>query len=244
LSERISITPQQIITRNASGNITFNTNNLYLKTDPSGELFAGGNTRSPMIYGQNSIVDDTTSGFFSGTNYFYAPFNTNFSRDIWYEVPNLTGSASLQFSRAWERTAGSRVFESPNWRGVTYYNNNTGITESTQAIYKWNLSLFGRNEGLTDQYGNRAYNTISLIIYPTILNLPPGPINPAGGIFLLNYQANEHLNYTTTMVDGYSNVTVLTLAQLAPYNSMGVFVRPQSMYISRNPIKIALAVTP
>jgi hypothetical protein len=246
LVERIRITPQQIITRNASGNETFNTNNLYLKTDPSGELYAGGNTRSPMIYGQNNVADDTSSGFFAGTTYFYSTFFTGAmtTRVIEYEVPAMSGTPTLVFSNAWIPVQGYRVFESPTWRSINYYNYNTGTVTNTQGIYKWQLTYFGKNDGLTDSYGNPAFSIVNLMIYPIISNLPGGPLNPAGGIFQLNYEPSEHSNYTTTVVDGYGNATVRTLGQLGPYNSALVYNRPHSLYSFRNPTLIALAVTP
>jgi len=246
LSERIKITPEQIITRNANGNVTFNTNNLYLKTDPNGELFAGGNTRSPMIYGQNTIADDLNSGFFAGTTYFYSTFFTGAAstRSIEYEVPAMSGTPTIVFSNAWDRLAWSIVFESPTWRNVNYYNYNTGTVTNTQAIYKWRVAMFGRFEGALDQYGNRTYSTNILMIYPEISNLPGGPLNPAGGVFRLNYEPNEHANYSVIQQDEFGNNITFTLSQLAPYANSLLHFRPHSMYAFRNPIKIALAVTP
>jgi hypothetical protein len=226
LSEAIRITPQQIITRNLSGQITFNTDNLYIKTDPNGVLFAGGNTRSPMIYGQNTIGDDQSSGFFAGTSFFASDFfPTGFSRTIQYWIPNISSQPRIVFSSNWNQNGS--VFQTPDWRPVVYYDANTAQRSNTQAIYKWAVA-----------YGNNGLHSI----WPIIFNLPTGPLNPAGGIFELAYSANEHSNYTIQTTDGYGNVITYRYQDLYGFPQM--YSRPHSMYTSRNPIQLSLNITP
>lgn len=47
---KVEITPSRIITRDNSGNTTFDTNNLYLKTDPTGSMKLGGFNRLPVYF--------------------------------------------------------------------------------------------------------------------------------------------------------------------------------------------------
>lgn len=54
---KVEITSNRIITRDNSGNTTFDTNNLYLKTDAGGSMFIGGWSRQPVYYGLASATD-------------------------------------------------------------------------------------------------------------------------------------------------------------------------------------------
>ncbi len=62
--ERIKITGNKIVTRRADNSISFDTDNLYLKTDPSGTLKAGGYERCPVLRGYTTIADSTALGGF------------------------------------------------------------------------------------------------------------------------------------------------------------------------------------
>jgi hypothetical protein len=55
LVNKVEITPSRIITRNASGTTTFDTNNLYLKTDAGGSMYVGGFKRLPVYYGVMAV---------------------------------------------------------------------------------------------------------------------------------------------------------------------------------------------
>jgi hypothetical protein len=62
LVERIRITSSNITTKDASGNITFDTDRLYLKTDSGGSLKAGGYQKVPtMSGGYSSLVPITNT---------------------------------------------------------------------------------------------------------------------------------------------------------------------------------------
>lgn len=66
--ERIKITPYNITCKDAYGGETFNTNNAYLKTDPSGQLRAGGYADVPAIYGSAAYgagaISDHDNGWY------------------------------------------------------------------------------------------------------------------------------------------------------------------------------------
>jgi len=67
LVERIRITSSKITTKDASGNITFDTDRLYLKTDSGGSLKAGGYQKVPTMsggYNQYVPITNTDLGMF------------------------------------------------------------------------------------------------------------------------------------------------------------------------------------
>lgn len=55
--DRIKITTNNITCRNASNQVTFNTNNQYLKSDPNGVFKAGGILQAPIVYGTGLAAD-------------------------------------------------------------------------------------------------------------------------------------------------------------------------------------------
>jgi len=59
--ERIKITPTEIVTKNNAGNITFSTNNKYVKTQTGGQFSTSGYNRAPTIYGWD---------YFMGNNHY------------------------------------------------------------------------------------------------------------------------------------------------------------------------------
>lgn len=62
--ERLKITPSQIVIKNSSNVTTFDTENLYLKTDPSASFKLGGYTKSPLIYGWGSTIGNYDNGWY------------------------------------------------------------------------------------------------------------------------------------------------------------------------------------
>jgi hypothetical protein len=64
LVERIKISQTKITTRRADNSISFDTDNLYLKTDPAGTLKAGGYERCPVLTGYGTITEKTALGGF------------------------------------------------------------------------------------------------------------------------------------------------------------------------------------
>lgn len=63
--ERVRINPDQIILKNASNGTVFDTNRYYLKTDPSGQLKAGGYDKCPSIYGLAGGISDKNTGWYT-----------------------------------------------------------------------------------------------------------------------------------------------------------------------------------
>ena len=66
-NKEITINKDRIVVKKLIGSnleTVFSTDNLYLKTDPSGVLKAGGYERCPVVVGYGSIIDDTRYGGF------------------------------------------------------------------------------------------------------------------------------------------------------------------------------------
>lgn len=93
--DRIKITPSEIVTRDAANNITFSTNYLYLKTDPTGTMSIGGWVRQP-VYGQsmsatatNQVLTDMTAAGHSDTilDMSYSTIKLRmYDQATWYEM--------------------------------------------------------------------------------------------------------------------------------------------------------------
>jgi hypothetical protein len=54
--ERVRINSSQIILKDSDNRVSFDTANFYLKTDPNGQLKAGGYAESPSIWGYNDGI--------------------------------------------------------------------------------------------------------------------------------------------------------------------------------------------
>lgn len=55
--QRVKINSSEIVIKNADGNEIFNTANLYLKTDPNGQIKVGGYGSCPTVFGNGSVTD-------------------------------------------------------------------------------------------------------------------------------------------------------------------------------------------
>jgi hypothetical protein len=90
LVERIKITPSNITTKDASGNITFNTDNFYLKKSTDGTFKIGEYSRIPILIGEvygsgyQEIYDDDAHGY-------------QFIKDISWNGSWLTSTNSIGF---------------------------------------------------------------------------------------------------------------------------------------------------
>lgn len=243
--ERVKITPSQILLKDSSGNDTFNTNNYYLKTG-SGTLYAGGNTRTPAIYGQNSISDHVDKGYYTPGLFTSAVNFTQAEDKVWvYNVPKAT-TLRLTFSDDWE--AFGNYLSSNNTRSINYWNYNTLELSATGYQYRWTVSRIGRiSSKTTDNYGNASYGESYHAVWPIFLGIPPAPTNPAGGTFELSWTANEHLTWTRTYTstDNYGNVSTgtYTFNNLFGGNQT-LYWRPHGMFTGREPEALSLAVTP
>lgn len=69
--DRISITTGRIITRDANNNVTFDSNDEYMRTDTNGQFQAGGHFSVPVVYGSGGVADigqhDAAGGFLETT---------------------------------------------------------------------------------------------------------------------------------------------------------------------------------
>ena len=52
--DRVFISDNTFITRNANNNITFSADRYYVKNDPNGSFFLGGVTTTPVLVGRTS----------------------------------------------------------------------------------------------------------------------------------------------------------------------------------------------
>jgi hypothetical protein len=251
LSERIRITPQQIITRNSSGKVTFNTDNFYLKTG-SGTLFAGGNTRAPAIYGQNIITDHPVlggyaSGLYSSSQSIGNVQNNSTPGSLVYTTPKCS-SLVYYFSENWG-FAGIH-FTSQTLRTVNVYDWDTNQMYSGPQ-FRWGIGPFNRLDSgvfYPDPYGggSTVYGETRVMIYP-IANSSLPPVSAANGVtYILNYTYSELFNASAlvTTTDYYGN-PVTNTAYIYQYYGLGdVRVRPHGVFITRNPVQLSLAVTP
>ena len=264
--ERIRITPSQILARDGSGNITFNTDYAYLKTG-SGTSYVGGYQRVPAIYGTAgtgvSIIDHAEYGGYvsdikSGETFY--PTSTN--NHYWY-VPK-----SDQVTFKLLPNAGDLIvapFTSPYWRTVQYYNSDTGGYYDTYISYKWAISLWGFDP-YDNGYGGTAYSRFEWQIYPIFTTDSfPTVTNPSGGAYVLSYSANEWGDYSLTQYgyDDYGNYLPMTYYGLNYYTARTVLTydeygnsyyqnipaeplywRKNAIFCTRNPVAVSLAVTP
>ena len=244
--EKVKITPSQILLKDSSGTEKFNTNNYYLKTG-SGTLYAGGNTRTPAIYGQNTISDHVDKGYYT-PGLFTQAINFNQAEDwLWvYNVPKAS-SLRITFSDDWE-AFGNQLTANSN-RTLKYYNYNTlQLSTMTGYEYKWIVSRVGRISSRTvDSYGNASYGESYFAVWPIFYSTPPAPTNPAGGTYEVSWTANEHLTWTRpySTTDNYGNVTngTYTFNTLFGGNQT-LYWRIHGMFTGREPEALSLAVTP
>ena len=251
MSERIRITPQQIITRNSSGKVTFNTDNFYLKTG-SGTLFAGGNTRAPAIYGQNTITDHPVLGGYAAGLYNSSQSigniqNNNTPGSLVYTTPKCS-SLVYYFSENWGFTG--TQFTSQTLRTVNVYDWDTNQMYSGPQ-FRWGIGLFNRLDTevfISDGYGggSTTYGETRLMIYP-IANSSLPPVSAANGVtYILNYTYSELFNASGVIsgTDYSGNPFTQTAFIYNIYDLGDVRIRPHGVFITRNPVQLSLAVTP
>lgn len=265
--ERVRITPSQIVTRDAGGSITFNTDYSYLKTG-SGTLYAGGYQRAPAIYGtadgSTVIVDHNsygegwyTSEIKTGSSSFY-PTSTGTYQ---WSVPKATDISWLYLPGA--GTSLGRTFVSSNVRWAQYYSYDTFSYSNSGVRYQWAISDFGYDP-YTDNYGT-SYGRSQWEIYPLFTSTNfPAITNPNGGAISLEYSANEYGDYyrtvTTTDPYGYTRtyndygLNYYTARTGISYDEGGsgtvynipaspIYWRPGGFFTKKAPVALSLAVT-
>ena len=244
--ERVKITPSKILLKDADGNIKFDTDNLYLKTG-SGTLYAGGNVRTPAIYGQNSVIDHTDSGFYTPGLFSPAVNFEQANNKKWvYNVPK-SSSLRIRFSDDWE-TYGNQL-DAPSQRTLQYYNYNTlQLVDLPDYKYIWTIARVGKKSTKsTDNYGAVSYGQWYTAVWPVFLNVPPPPTNPAGGTYEILWTANEHLTWSKTVTGvGAYGVPFSNTYTFNSFFGEGTTInwRTHGMFTDRAPEALALAVTP
>lgn len=256
--ERVKITPSQILLKDSSGNIKFNTDYSYIKTG-GGTLYAGGYARAPAIYGQNSIYDHTESGQYT-TGLLKGTFQATTDYFLAVKVPKAEGY-TFKNNLTIEGDAYGLPFVAPSLRFVEYLNYDTQTTSNTSTTFYWKIQQYGY--GAVDLgEGNTGYSGIRWEIEPILSsNILSGQSNPNGGRFIFRYSANEYVNYTATIAsyDEYGNPINITFyggqyygirtyadEYGTPYSvpAETIYIRSSSIFSTRNPVALSLAVTP
>lgn len=244
MSERIRITPQQIVARNSSGDITFNTDYNYIKTG-SGTLFAGGNTRAPAIYGQNTISDHGYhGGYCTGIqNQQFGSLSAAYG-ELRYEIPKCN-FVTLQFSEKWVEI-GPR-FLAPS-RNTEFLNYDTGQQTQLSFVYRFSMlvSMFGLiGTEYSDETGS-GYYTTQLMAWPNFFDIPPAVTSASGGVYILPVPQGTIKNAlrTITYNDEFGNAIVSSQTVEQFYYETPIWVRPHSLFVYRSPTALSLARTP
>lgn len=227
-TERIKITPSNITIRDASSNILFDTDRKYLKTG-SGTLYSGGNTRSPMVTGQNSIGDHTEFGYFLPIYSNQVNFNAAVTDTTWFILPKCD-SYSLVFNPTSADNSEPYYNYTTSARNMKYYNYNTETTITLPNQFYWHLGLV---------------NGSTFMAYPVAINGWPAITNGAGGSLGFPWTANEHtigLTNTVSGTDSYGNI-VTSVYSLTTYLGGNPVLKPMGFMINRSPVALSLAVT-
>lgn len=256
--ERVKITPSQILLKDSSGNIKFNTDYSYIKTG-GGTLYAGGYARAPAIYGQNSIYDHTESGQYA-TGLLKGTFPATTSHFLAVKVPKAEGY-TFKNNLTIEGEASGLPFIAPSSRFVEYLNYDTQITSNTNTTFYWKIQQYGY-DAFTDSDGNTGYSSFRWEIEPILNgNILSGQSNPNGGRFIFRYSANEHLNYSRIgyVYDEFSGSVPVTQYGSQFYGPQNVtdefgnsytipaktiYIRSSSIFSTKTPVALSLAVTP
>jgi hypothetical protein len=257
LVERVKITPSQIVLKDSGGNIKFNTDYAYIKTG-GGTLFAGGYQRAPAIYGQNSVTDHPSEGWYMSSIFTGNTFHPNEDWRYYWNVPKANSVEFRILADASVDGWGPPAFTSANTsRKLQYYNNDTGVRSDTTITYQWAMTRRGYNldsEGNPSTYQWQAYPIFTTNVFPEVTN-------PRGGTYEIVYAANEHLNWrriftgtdeygvpysntqygsqyygARTYTDEYGN-SYTTPAETIYWRRNGIFTK-------RSPVALSLAVTP
>jgi hypothetical protein len=196
LVNKVEITPSRIITRDSSGNSTFDTNNLYLKTDPTGSMQIGGYTQVPgyrayFLYTQEGII--------------YYPENTGYAMTLG-DCHNYNGTVP-----ATNAASGYYSFYAP--AGITEWISSCGITMPQGA------PLFMLIEGTTpmgaikykNNYGDTYADvgTVYLKLVQMVFRVP----NQQGQFFMLPFieiMHDEIVDAYNTYGEGYYQVYFLS----------------------------------
>lgn len=252
--ERVKITSSQILLKDSSGNIKFNTDSYYLKTG-SGTLYAGGYDRAPAIYGQNSVYDHTDSGQYTAGLFNGATFSPLINWNYYQNVPKSDSIIYKSFGQ------GGALIQPPfasSVRTLKYFNYDTRVLSDTNITYTWQISAYGYNP---DAEG--AYTSTQWEVSPVFnTNYLPAITNPNGGTYEISYTANEYGSWSRTRVItdpeyGYQTTVTEYGSQYYTarpsvdefgnsYTTPGqpIYWRRNGIFSTRNPVSLSLAVTP
>ena len=236
--ERVRITPSQIILRDSSGNVKFDTNNYYFKTNAGGNFSVSGDRPAVTVYGKlqtgarRIAYRDTgwsNTGIYGGyptlnqnIEYLYYIPKCNYAR-IWKSEHLVTWSQynSVQTPRNYTQA----IYSSSYRPFYTYDGRYPWYDQRYEGLMRWN---FGAVYDYTaeDAYGNP---TMKYRVWPELL-INPISYSVVGREMRLPMTANEFANWTgtwTQLPDGYGNgggTFTKTLAQtpwgaINPYTS-------------------------
>lgn len=147
--ERVLINSSQIILKDATSAETFNTANLYLKTDPSGQLKAGGYAECPSVWGTGSGISNKPTGWYPAQ---VVEGTYTKGQNLVIAVPKSTSSKLVTTANVPLEPASLNFFSQPQ---IAYFNGaNSGRT------FRWvgNRSVTGGDE----------YSGVSIVYYAWI----------------------------------------------------------------------------
>jgi hypothetical protein len=184
--ERVRINGSQIILKNANNAAVFNTANFYLKTDPNGQLKAGGYAEVPSVWGYEiqNISNKTTGGYTSGIvsgvinrNVFMTTYST--------KVPKYTTGKIVLEPRYILPTAANTYFSDNK---TAYFNG-----EYTGTTYRWAGGIVPVGE--------------SYIYGAWISDFIP-PARTQSGTWEFYFYPSDLVNWIRYQPDGYGNIYV------------------------------------
>ena len=154
--DRIKITTNNITCRNASNQVTFNTNNQYLKSDPNGVFKAGGVLQAPIVYGQGLAADmnygPLRSGYPITRNYSVGQSHTTNGARVVGNNLFLTGRKNVNLYENIIREIDTVTWfayavttpQATNYKGYNFYYD--GAYQSTNLYYV-PIIIYGRTYG-------------------------------------------------------------------------------------------------
>lgn len=199
--ERIKMQSNRLLTKDASGNVTFDSNNLYLKTVSSGDFSAGGLRQVSMFHGVtqgSSQISNIQSHPIAGAAMVKNGFNV---------IPNADGAGGTRTGRvAWQKPNSTDTHK--------YYSTATSAVENTPASYAESASLrtyFVPQGVQTLSNGPSPWLSANSTLFfgaqePQILTYPS-----SGGYLLKKW--NAHI-YTARAIESYTTTSGKSLLPL------------------------------
>ena len=195
--ERIKMQSNRLLTKDASGNVTFDSNNLYLKTVSSGDFSAGGLRQVSMFrgnsYGSSQIANIQPDPI-AGAAMIKSGYNV---------IPNADGAGGTRTGRvAWQKPNSTNTHK--------YYLSGGSVVEYTPASYAESASLrtYFVPEGIQTLFTgpNSSIDPLNGAQEPSIMTYPS-----SGGYQLKRW--STHI-YTARAIESYTTTSGKSLLPL------------------------------